>query len=75
MIVPDPKKVATVVLSRMGKEDSDTEVKPEESLDDEAGLDTCCEEIFAAMDSKSPLSLKTALKSFFDQYATSRGDE
>jgi hypothetical protein len=36
MIVPDPKKVATVVLSRMGKEDSDTEVKPEESLDDEA---------------------------------------
>jgi hypothetical protein len=27
------------------------------------------------MDSKSPLSLKTALKSFFDQYATSRGDE
>jgi hypothetical protein len=75
MIVPDPKKVATVVLSRMGKEGS-TEVKPEESLDDdEAGLDTCCEEIFAAIDSESALDLKTALKSFIDQYSASEVEE
>jgi hypothetical protein len=77
MIIPDHKKVATIILSRMGKDGAEKsmDAPPEESMEDgKEGLDSAAEEMMMAMHSKSSVDFRKALCSFLDQYEASEGD-
>jgi len=69
VIIPDNKKVASVILSRMGKdESSDVPLKPEVELDPmDEGLKAAAEEALAAVKSGSAHDFMVALRSFFEQ--------
>lgn len=66
MIMPNPKKVATVIVSKMRDgHETHQEVKPEEAIDEHhEALKAIAEDIMHAMESKSAHSLATAMKAF-----------
>lgn len=68
MIIPDSRKAASVILSRMDKPGPDIEVKDEEEIDpSDEGLKTAAEEAMAAIKGGSAHDLMVALRSFFEQ--------
>lgn len=76
MIIPDTKKAATVILSKMKSDgtSADTEVKPEENMDDSMeGYTAAAEDILHAVETKSVQGLATALKSFFEMCDSAPG--
>ena len=69
MIFPDPKKAATMILSKFDKDGNgkDMEVKSEAPIGDmDEGLKSAAEDIMMAINDKSPMDLMKALKSFCD---------
>lgn len=69
MIFPDPKKSATMLLSKMNKdgESKEMEVAPESDLPGtDMGLKSAAEDVMQAIHDKSPHDLMVGLKSFFD---------
>ena len=75
ILAPQKKKLATLVVERMGKKPGFVQKLGEESapdgmgeeaeMDDSVGLEACAEDIIKAMESKSTKALALALKDFF----------
>ncbi len=72
MIFPDHKKVASVIIARMGKDggsEGDVAVKPEEQMDEELhGLHSAAEDMMSAMKEGSAHKYMSAMRSFIDQH-------
>lgn len=68
--MPDKKKMATVILSKMksGKEEMGPIPTNEvgDEMDSSAGLDAAAEEVLQAIQAQDPKSLKSALKSMIE---------
>lgn len=76
MIIPDAKKRAMVILSKLRPDGStsDQEVKPEAVDDTQEGLMSAAEDIMQAIQDKSPQGLMTALRAFLDQCESGEGE-
>jgi hypothetical protein len=72
MLFPDPKKVATVIVSKMhpdGGHSNGVEVKPEEHMQPEMhGLHSSMTDFMEAMSNKSPDGMHKAMSSYLDQH-------
>lgn len=69
MIIPDKKKVATMIVAKMspkGEVGPESEQKPEEEIGDESGLHAAAEDVLSAIQNKSAADLKSSLKAFFE---------
>lgn len=79
MIFPDPKKSATMILSKLsanGGPDKMQDVKKEVELDPAMdGLKSAAEDIMQAFSDKSPHDLMQALKSFVAMVDSSEASE
>lgn len=64
MIIPDKKKVATVILAGLKPHDEEPEKKVSSVPE---GLKSSAEDILSAIENKSAESLAQALQSFWDQ--------
>lgn len=77
MIIPDKKKVATVILSRMGQngQEQRTPAKPEDEIGEgDQALKSIADQILLAFENKSSHDLMLGLKAFFDELQES-GEE
>jgi hypothetical protein len=74
MMIPDRKKISTIIMARMDKK-PDVAVKPEEDLRDEDPLDIVAQELLSALEQKSVMGIKDALRSFFEEYSLSQSKE
>jgi hypothetical protein len=69
MIIPDNKrKLSTIIISRMKDgESKEIEAKPEADMRGEEELDAIAMDLMDAINSKSVMGIKDALKAFFYQ--------
>jgi hypothetical protein len=68
MLMKDNKKMATIIMAKMGKKPEDQEPKMEDGAeqDDSMALKTAGEEFLQAVESKNPMALVEALKSLME---------
>lgn len=70
MMIPGAKKLATVVMSRIGDNGKSMQSEHgsrEINMDDESDpIDRICDEILSAIQEKSKMKLKMALMALFD---------
>jgi hypothetical protein len=74
MIIPDVKKTAMVVLSKLDKPEGATEVKEEAGIDEdpaELGMRSAAEDMMEAFHSRSVNDLMKAMSNFMSMYGTS----
>lgn len=75
MLFNDKKKMASIIVAKLGKSGSH-EQKAEESLsDDDAGLQSAAEDMLQALEDKSATDLVAALSAFLDCYQADSTDE
>lgn len=67
MIIPDHKRITTVILSRLKNNKTESmAVKPEKSVEGVDELEIAAQDLLQAINDKSVLGVKAALKSFMD---------
>lgn len=69
---PDPKKTATLIVSKMGKDGDSSkgvETTSEESMQQEdMGMESAMTDFLDALNTKSPIGMHKALSSYMDQH-------
>lgn len=67
MMIPEPKRVATIIVSRMGKDGNveSSESKPEAAMGEP--LHELAQDLLHAIETKSPTNLAAAFKAMFLQ--------
>ena len=74
MIIPDVKKTAMVVLSKLDKPEAATEVKDEAGMNEDPadmGMRSAAEDMMEAFHSRSVNGLIRAMQSFMSMYGSS----
>ena len=73
MLIPNPKKAATVIVNRLKPESGESsdkgEFKHEESMEPEMhGMHSAMEDLLSAMNEKSSIGMHKAMSSYLDQH-------
>ena len=68
MMLPEKKRISTVILSKMGDDGSskDIQAAPEADMREEGPLDMIVMDLMSAIEKKSAMGIKDALRAFID---------
>jgi hypothetical protein len=77
MMIPDKRRVATMILSRMNGEGvmSDTEAKPQMDMREEGPLDIIAQDLLQAIQEKSVSGIKDAIRAMIVEINSSESEE
>jgi hypothetical protein len=62
----DKKKMATIIMGKMGKPQASPESEDGAEQDDSVALKTAGEELISALESKNPLAVASAIKALIE---------